>query len=190
MRTSRWACALVLLAAVAPTAARSQDKKTAEPVNERNPDDPGPVHKELAKLAGEYTTVSRFSAAGQTLPESTGSATIKSILGGRFLSEENSGEMMGESIQGTRLLGYDNTSKRYQATWAYTGSTALLQLSGTGKDEGTTITLDGSFVDEDGRKESLTVVIHVVDADTFVVTLTGAGSQASGTFETKYRRKK
>ncbi len=53
---------------------------------------PGPAHKQLAKRAGEYTTVTRFTAQPSATPvDSTGTAKISVILDGRFLLEEDAG---------------------------------------------------------------------------------------------------
>ncbi len=53
---------------------------------------PGPAHKQLAKRAGEYTTVTRFTAQPSATPvDSTGTAKISMILDGRFLLEEDAG---------------------------------------------------------------------------------------------------
>jgi len=53
---------------------------------------PGPAHKQLAKRAGEYTTVTKFTAQpGATPVDSTGTAKISMILDGRFLLEEDAG---------------------------------------------------------------------------------------------------
>lgn len=74
---------------------------------------PGPVHKQLAKRAGEYTTVTKFSVApGAPATESTGTAKMTVILNGRFLIEEDAGLFLGQQTKGTRIWGYDNSTKQ------------------------------------------------------------------------------
>src|SRR5206468_6805610 len=62
---------------------------------------PGPQHKQLAKLAGEYTTQSKLKQlgvddgqGGTATEESAGTATLTMIHEGRFLQEEDAGKMM------------------------------------------------------------------------------------------------
>ncbi len=115
---------------------------------------PGPAHKQLAKRAGEYTTVTRFTAQPGAKPvDSTGTAKISVILDGRFLLEEDAGIFMGQETKGTRLWGYDNATKQYVSIWAYTGSTGLMNLTGTSKDDGKTVNFDASFNDDSGVKQ-------------------------------------
>src|SRR5687767_3997122 len=88
---------------------------------------PGPVHKQLVKRAGEYTTVTKFAAKpGGPATESTGTARITVIVDGRFLLEEDSGIFMGQQTKGTRIWGYDNSTKQYESAWMYTGSTGIM----------------------------------------------------------------
>src|SRR5438034_10952784 len=56
----------IIAVVCAAPAARSQDKG-------HPPDEPGPIHKELAKRAGEYNIVSKFALKpGESPMESTG----------------------------------------------------------------------------------------------------------------------
>jgi Protein of unknown function (DUF1579) len=172
----------VLLAA---PAARTQDKG-------KPPDDPGPIHKELARRAGEYVTVSKFSLKpGEPPMESKGNAKIKSVVDGRFLLEEHTGTMLGKPYTGLRLLGYNNATKKYEATWTYSMATGMMSLSGTGTD-GRTIEWVASYVDPQGEKQTLYVLTRFVDDDQFTVELyskTPDGAQGVS-MKTTYRRKK
>src|SRR5258708_1110896 len=48
---------------------------------------PGPIHAKLAKLAGNWDEATSFQMPGGEPQKTTGSLTIKSELGGRFLHE-------------------------------------------------------------------------------------------------------
>src|SRR5438105_4863891 len=75
MRAILAACGLVGLLLLA-TPATSQDEKA------KKGDKPGPIHEQLMRLAGEYSTVSTFRLKPDQPPmESTGSAKITSIHG-------------------------------------------------------------------------------------------------------------
>lgn len=150
---------------------------------------PGPIHAQLMKRAGKYTTTMTFSAPGTESQESTGTATLKPILGGRFLEEENSGESLGQPSVGLRLYGYNNGSKQYEAIWIYNGSTAFLVLDGSSDDDGKTVRYTGAFIGPDGSKQTLRVIVEQRDADHFVVRLLGEGpGGATSTLATTYTR--
>lgn len=151
---------------------------------------PGPQHVQLMKLAGEYTTTETFYAAGSEPQESTGTAKLKAILGGRFLEEENSGKSLGRSYSGMRLYGYNNGSKQYEAIWIYDGSTAFLVLDGTSDDDGKTVRYSGAFLGPGGQKQTLRVTLTQQDADHFSVKLLGESGGGMSTLETVYARVK
>lgn len=150
---------------------------------------PGPAHAELMKRAGDYTTTETYYAPGAAPQQFTGTAKLKSILGGRFLEEENSGDSLGQPYQGLRLYGYNNGSQQYEATWIYNGSTAFLVLDGSSDDNGKTVRYAGAFLGPSGRRQILRVTITQQDADHFVVKLLGEGpNNATSTLETTYTR--
>ena len=152
---------------------------------------PGPIHAELMKRAGDYTTTATFYAPGAEPQQSNGTAKLKSILGGRFLEEENSGDSFGTPYSGLRLYGYNNGSKQYEAIWIYNGSTAFLVLDGASDDNGKTVRYSGAFLGPGGGRQTLRVTITQQDADHFVVRLLGEGpGDATSTLETTYARVK
>jgi uncharacterized protein DUF1579 len=153
---------------------------------------PGPIHAQLMKRAGEYTVEMKFFAQPGTEPdESTGTATLKPILGGRFLEEENSGESFGQPSAGKRIYGYNKGSKQYEAIWIYTGSTAILVLNGTSDDDGKTVRYSGAFIGPDGKPQTLHVTIKQQDDDHFIVRLIGtSGGDSAPVLEATYTRKK
>src|SRR5689334_11679678 len=115
---------------------------------------PGPAHKQLAKLAGSYTTVTRFSAQPSAAPvDSNGTAKFSVVLDGRFLLEEDAGIFMGQETKGLKVWGYDNATKQYISTWMYTGSTGFMSLSGDSKDDGKSVNFMASFNDDSGGKQ-------------------------------------
>ncbi|HKW88251.1 MAG TPA: DUF1579 family protein [Candidatus Acidoferrales bacterium] len=152
---------------------------------------PGPQHAQLMKLAGEYTVDMKFFAQPGAEPEeSTGTATLKPILGGRFLEEENSGESFDQPYSGQRVYGYNKGSKQYEAIWIYTGSTAFLVLNGSSDDGGKTVRYSGAFLGPAGKPQELHVTFKQTDDDHFVVRLFGSGpSDSAPVVETAYTRK-
>jgi hypothetical protein len=154
---------------------------------------PGPVHKEMAKRAGEYTTHSKFTAyPSGPAQESDGTAKLTLLLGGRFLQEENQGQLGGMPTTSHHLYGYNNSSKKYEAVWMYTQGTGMMTMTGTTLDEGKTVKYTAHFDDDNGRQQTLEVNTRSIDDDHFSVSLIGRSPEGrqGPTLETTYTRKK
>jgi hypothetical protein len=113
-------------------------------------------------------------------------------LHGRFLLEENTGTQFGQPYKGVRLVGYNNATKQYEASWTYSLSTAIMTMTGTGKDEGKIIEWTAHFMNEKGAKQSLFVTTRQFDEDHVVVELFGKtpDGEKGPAVETTYTRKK
>jgi hypothetical protein len=60
---------------------------------------PGEPHKQFASLAGSWTTKTKeWMEPGKPPMESSGVAEMKMLLDGRFLQQELTGDMMGQSL--------------------------------------------------------------------------------------------
>jgi Protein of unknown function (DUF1579) len=154
---------------------------------------PGAVHAQLAKRAGEYTTVTKFSKQpGGPAHESRGTAKLTVVLDGRFLMEEDGGMFMGQPTKGIRIWGYDNAAKQYESSWMYTGSTGIMRLTGNSSDGGKTIKFIATFNDEGGTKQTFDAVLRFLDDDHFLVGLYAKmpDGKPGPTFDTTYTRKK
>jgi hypothetical protein len=154
---------------------------------------PGAPHQRLVKLAGRYTTRSKFRPQPNVpVTESRGTAKLTSILDGRFLSEENTGTNMGQAVAGQRLFGYNNATQLYESAWVYTLSTAILTMTGTSADEGKTIEWSGIFDDPGRGKQAIRAVTRLIDDDHFVVEMYGFGEDRAEfvMLETTYTRRK
>lgn len=184
---------------IKPVVPAKPDKPPAQPgkptegdmVARRQATEPSPAHLRMARRVGEYTTTSRFSMPGAPEQTSKGTAKLTMILGGRFLSEDGTGDMMGMPYTSLKLVGYNNETRKYEAVWAYTQSTAMMTMTGTSDDDGKTVTFTAS-VDKQGGKETFTVKKSQTDDDHFsveMVTKMPDGS-AGPSFVTEYERKK
>jgi hypothetical protein len=109
---------------------------------------PGDVHKLLANLVGTWTTRTRSWMEPDKPPiETTGTCEQKLLLGGRYLQQEYSGDMMGELFTGINLMGYDNHTKKYVSIWIDTMSTGIYFFEGTASADGKTITQESNYDD-------------------------------------------
>jgi Protein of unknown function (DUF1579) len=128
---------------------------------------PGEPHKLLAGRAGSWRTKSKHWMELDKPPmEFAGSCERKMILDGRFLQEEFSGEMMGISFNGIGVIGYDNQSRKYVATWTDSMSTGIYFFEGTAGADGKTISLESRFTDPVKGPGTWHLVTRIVDENT------------------------
>lgn len=130
---------------------------------------PGPEHKRLDALAGNWTyTMKAWMEPGQPPIESKGTEVRKWILGGRFQTQEVTGDFMGMPFSGYALYGYDNLKKKYMSVWMDSFGTAFSISEGTVDPSGKVFT----FVHEDidptsGEKARTKDVIRIVGPDKY-----------------------
>jgi hypothetical protein len=153
---------------------------------------PGPKHASLMSRAGSYTVKTQFwmdaAKTGQPM-ESTGEATLKAALDGRFLAHEETGSILNSPVSSFKYWGYNTAAGKHEAMWSYTGSTAMMQMSGTASDDGKTVTYSAGY---SGSSEKFDVVWREGTADTFTIELIGVNPDGSKgpTMVSTYTRKK
>ncbi|HMD32834.1 MAG TPA: DUF1579 family protein [Candidatus Acidoferrales bacterium] len=199
-KTCSWVLAATIASACLPAdASRAQAQPAkAEPATHPGQAAPPATKGEtpqqfLAKRAGEYTRTIRFVGAPDSeRPPSTGTSKITVILDGRFIEEQNEDVVFGRPVSGTRIYGYNNATKQYEAVWMYTMSPAILNLTGTSTDGGKVVDYTGVTYTGNGGKSTLRARMRQVDNDQFVITLytVGADGKDSAFQETTYQRKK
>ncbi len=114
-----------LLLGITPLLA--QDKKDAG-----DPSAPGPEHKLLEDLAGNYgAKVRAWVEPGKPPEESTGFMKRKMLFGGRFLQEEYEGKLGPESFTGMGIIGFDKIRKKFVLSWIDSMSTGFMTSEGT-----------------------------------------------------------
>ncbi|MGH7232735.1 MAG: DUF1579 domain-containing protein [Nitrospiraceae bacterium] len=135
---------------------------------------PGEPHKSLASMAGSWNTKTKSWMEPNKPPmESTGSCEQKMLLGGRFLQQECTGEMMGSSFKGIGVTGYDNHTKKYVSIWMDSMGTGLYFMEGAGSPDGKTITQEGSYDDPIEGHMKLRGVTKIVDNNTEIFEMYG-----------------
>jgi uncharacterized protein DUF1579 len=128
---------------------------------------PGEPHKLLTSQAGSWTTKTKSWMEPDKPPmESTGNCEDKVLLGGRFLQQECTGELMGQPYTGIGTHGYDNLTKKYLTTWMDSMGTAIFFMDGTASADGKTITLYGSHRDPMGGIMTHRAVWKFIDQNT------------------------
>jgi hypothetical protein len=163
---------LVLVITASPLMAK--DKK---PVKQMDPQatmevyqklaTPGEPHKQLASLAGRWTTKTKEWMEPDKPPmESAGTCDFKMLLDGRFLQQEFTSEMMGQPFSGVGISAYDNLRKRYVTAWIDTMGTGIFMMEGTASADGKTITLKGQHDEPGGGHMTHRAVWKIVDGNT------------------------
>lgn len=171
------------------TRARGQDAHghddapaATQPTNDPKFARPAAAHERLARRAGKYKTAIRFKSKAPTGDlVSEGQAELRMTLDGRFLIDENSGVLMGRNFTGLRMTGYNNATRRYEATWADTNATGLVQLVGESKDDGKTVEYKAKFETANGSLD-FNAIDRQVDDDSFVITILAGGSVLDVTY--------
>ena len=133
---------------------------------------PGAQHKMLEESVGTWDAEVKMwmnGPSGEPMV-SKGTSEQKIILGGRYLQQDFTGEMMGQSFTGTGFTGYDNFKKKYVSFWIDNMSTGMSTMDGALDKDGKSVTMWGRM-DEPatGQKDKkVKYVTRFVDKDTQV----------------------
>jgi hypothetical protein len=203
------AAALLLAAFSLPASAQNQDalKKDEKPPSEADMmammmelAQPGPNHKLLLEGAGTWTYTMKFWMDPSAPPsESSGSATYKAAMGGRYLIGEFSGKMQmpgpdgklaDVEFKGMGIEGYDNVMKRFVSSWIDNMGTGIMNAEGTYDSTAKKLTYHAEYESLPGMKNKIREVLTIVDKDnrTFEF-FENRGGQEVRTMEIKYKRK-
>jgi hypothetical protein len=157
---------LACLLTVAGTTA-GQDKKDLPP-DFLKFSQPGPEHKVLGALVGTWKCAVKFyPGPGKSPQESTGTMTMKWVLGERYVAQHYKGTFGDQPFEGLGLMGYDNRERKYTSTWADSMSTAVMNSRGNFDATKKALTFhDEVFDPYVGVKVKTRDVIRVVDPDT------------------------
>jgi hypothetical protein len=168
MRTYAQSFALIVASLVAATSSglsqEGQDRNRAVKA-----DEPGPIHKRLNDLAGNWDVVIQYTLGDKKF---TGKATCeaKSILDGRFLQQDYHSRFQGKPYHVIQLLGYDSERKKTIEIKLDNLSTGLMHNEGTVSDDGSIITNQGEGFDSSTQKPyKLRTVTTITDHDHFTL---------------------
>ena len=185
-----WQCAIALVLAFSLAArfVEAEDTKPKKKDEKSTPNAetiqkwmqlaaPGKEHRALSPFVGKWNTVSKFWMAGPDAPPSVskGEAELKYIMGGRFLSQDASGQMFGQKFTGMGIIGYDNFKKKFTSMWIDSAGTAMYTSEGTKSKDGATFTFHGKMDDPvTGQRDSkVKTVWRIVNKDKHVFTMFG-----------------
>src|SRR5438874_3709580 len=158
-------------------------------------------HKLLSSLDGNWDYSIKFwmnpdpNAKPQ---ESKGTATRKSIMGGRYFTMDVSGKMQmpGEDgkmkdmqFKGMAIEGYDNAKKKFVASWIDNMGTGIQSSEGTYDPATKTFIYNMEMEPMPGMKQQVREVLKVTDKDHMMLEwYENRGGQEKKTMEIAYTR--
>jgi hypothetical protein len=154
---------------------------------------PGAPHKQLASMAGSWNAkIKSWMEPDKPPVESSGTCEQKMLLGGRFLQQEFTGDMMGSTFTGIGFTGYDNHAKKYVSTWMDSMGTSILFFEGTGSADGKTITQEAHRDDPIRGPMKWRSVTKIVNSNAFIFEMYSADKKGKEEkmMEIAYSRKR
>ena len=151
---------------------------------------PGPEHAQLAKFAGDWDVELTDHMAGGVTSICTAKMTM--ILGGRYLQQELTGQMMGMPFNGLGVTGFDNIKKVYVSTWIDSAGTGI-SLSEGKLVAPNKIEYVGTMTDPISKSDlKMRMVAEQIndDSHTFNMYMKGPDGKEMLGIEFKYSRKK
>jgi hypothetical protein len=163
----------------------------------------GENHKLLADMAGTWTySIKMWMDPDPNAPpqQSTGTATRKPIMNGRYFVMDVSGKMQmpgpdgkmkDMQFKGSSIEGYDNVKKKFVATWIDTMGTGIEFSEGTYDPATKTFTYNLEMEPMPGMKTNVREVLKIVDNNHQTLEwYENRGGQEKKTMEINYTRKK
>jgi hypothetical protein len=180
-------------ASMAPSAEEMKQMMEMAKLNEN--------HKLLATTAGTWSYTVRMWMDPKAKPtESTGTATRKSIMDGRYVSGEYSGKfkmpgadgkMTEMNFIGMSMDGYDNVKKKFVSGWVDNMGTGIMTMDGTYDAATKSFTYTGEYEMMPGMKEKVRQVIKMTDATHMTMEYyEDRGQGEAKTMEINYTKKK
>jgi hypothetical protein len=113
------------------------------------------------------------------------------VLGGHYLRQEYTGDMMGQPFTGINILGYDNQSGKHVSIWLDSMSTAIFYFEGFASADGKVITQECSYDDPVKGPSLWRTVTRIKDDNTveFEMFLTPKGGKEEKMMEMTVTRK-
>jgi hypothetical protein len=181
----------LLIACLSVTAFAKDDEKDAAKKQEMMKawmeySTPGEAHKLLKNMAGKWKYTSKWWEKKDGKPEeSSGTATMKSILGGRFIQHDIKGKAMGQPFEGMGIMGYDNVKKKYETYWLDTMGTGIMRGEGKFDAEKKMLTEEGEHTCPASKDKSMEYRGEwtFVDKNTMTYAMYGEGMEGGDEFK-------
>jgi hypothetical protein len=130
---------------------------------------PGPMHKHLDHMAGEWTTDGTFWMGGPEPLKSKGTSTITWVNGGRFLDIQYHGPFAGMDFKGRGYMGHNNPKKQFEMIWVDNFGSGIDFKTGTCSEDGKVLTLEGFWEGPMGKLPTKQIY-KAIDANSWSLT--------------------
>lgn len=155
---------------------------------------PGEMHAMLAKSDGVWDAeVTSWMTPDAPPNKSTGTATNKMILGGRYQQTTFKGSFDGQPFEGMSTLAYDNAKKKWISTWIDNMGTGIMTVEGTHDAATNTMNFEGTMTDPTTGKDcKIRETFKQIDDNTQKMEMfcTYPGGKEYKNMEIVYKRKK
>lgn len=155
---------------------------------------PGAMHSMIAKDDGVWTAeITMWMTPDAPPTKSTGTATNKMIMGGRYQQSTFKGNFNGMPFEGVSTLAYDNAKKVFVNTWIDNMGTGIMSMEGTYDSVNHVINFSGKSTDPTTGKDCvMRQTFKQVDDNTQYMEMfaTYPGGKEYKTMEMTYKRKK
>ncbi len=155
---------------------------------------PGPNHKMLGSMVGDWTFVMRMWMDPSAPPsETSGTVTNRPLMGGRYVQGDYKAQVMGMPFEGTSVVGYDNVSGQFVSTWLDNMSTGIMYMTGSYDAASRSFTYSAEVPDtmQPSSKVKVREVVRVVDDNQHVMEMYETrGGKELKTMEIVFKRAK
>ena len=128
---------------------------------------PGPQHRQLQALAGNWDVAIRFRAGNGPERQASAKCSAEWILDGHYLKQEYKND---SGLAVLQILGYDNQRKKFFEVKFDNQETGVLRTEGSASADGKVITNIGDRTDPmTGKVNRLRTVTTLSDSDHFTV---------------------
>ena len=155
---------------------------------------PGDPHKKLDGMVGSWDTkITMWMMPGGDPMSHTGTSTNQWVMGGRYLEQRFTGNMMGMPFEGLGYTGYDNVKKQYWGTWMDNMSTSMMTSTGKVSADGKIWEFEATMSDPmTGKDSHAKEKVTITDADHHTMEMWAAGPDGKmfKNMEITYTRRK
>lgn len=133
---------------------------------------PGGAHHLLHRLVGEWQgNAKTWFEPGKLADESPIAGSIRSVLDGRFVIFEYEGGIMGKTMLGSFLFGYNLQRKKFEGNWidSFHNGTNMMHCEGERSENG--FWVSGNYDAPEGPPWGWRTEVDISEADRLVITM-------------------
>lgn len=164
----------------------------AENPSPTDPTVPGPEHKLLNSLSGDWNVLVRYVIVGKE-HDGKSSCQVQPVLDGRFLRMDYASRFGGKPFAVVQYLGFDRLKGKFVELHMNSMDTGVMCNEGTASRDGKTITCSGPRIDPETHQQGkIRTVTTLMDPDHFTTEwyiTNAAGKESKGVTLTHIRKR-